>query len=175
MLNNLELIGHIGKAPEITHLPSGTKLAKFSLPLFHSYSPEGKKTEWIDVDVFGKLADIVEARKLQKGARVMVVGELHNPSFQAQDKSTRTKASLKADKVIFLDNKATTGSAPSNASGVQNQQNQQRPQNNSNQQQSNSKPQQNTQSNQQQTPKQQEQEQPSSPNMDDIENFLGSI
>ncbi|PGP12727.1 hypothetical protein COA01_33450 [Bacillus cereus] len=105
MLNELILIGRIGSQPESTETKNGTKLVTISLPLFHSYTPEGRKTEWIQCRAFGKLGNIVEMAK--KGVLVAVKGEIHNPTWEDENGNKKSRAYVVIESFRFLEKKKT--------------------------------------------------------------------
>lgn len=105
MLNEFILIGRLGNEPEIGETKNGTKMVTISLPLFHSYSTEGRKTEWVQCRAFGKLGNIVEMAK--KGVLVTVKGELHNPTWEDEDGGKRSRAYVVIDSFRFLEKKKT--------------------------------------------------------------------
>lgn len=80
-LNRVQLIGHLGRDPEIRSTQDGKKIATLSVATSESWkdrqSGERKeKTEWHRVVIFNEgLAEIVEGF-LSKGSRVMVEGQL---------------------------------------------------------------------------------------------------
>jgi len=80
MVNKVILIGRIGKDPDIKTFDNGGKMAKFSLATTEKWkdktSGETKeRTEWHNIVVNGKLADIVE-RFVQKGSQISITGEI---------------------------------------------------------------------------------------------------
>ena len=62
--NKVQLIGNLGRDPEVIEFEGGRKLAKFSLATGESYKKEnGEKvtdTQWHNVVAWGKTAEIVE-------------------------------------------------------------------------------------------------------------------
>lgn len=103
MLNEFILIGHVGSDAEVTETKNGTKVVTISLPLFHSYNSEGKKTEWIQCRAFGKRANIVELAK--KGVLVAIKGELHYPTWEGEDGKIRSRAYVSIESFRFLEKK----------------------------------------------------------------------
>ena len=88
-LNKAQLIGNIGKDPEIRVNPtSGRKVVKFSLATSKRYrdanGEQKEQTEWHNVVGFGKLAEIVEQLGIRKGTSLYVEGELTTRSWTDQ-------------------------------------------------------------------------------------------
>jgi single stranded DNA-binding protein len=55
MLNQIILIGRLGKTPELTYAQSGKEITKFSVATDDGYG-ENKQTTWHNVVCFGKTA-----------------------------------------------------------------------------------------------------------------------
>jgi len=95
MMNRLTLIGHLGDDPKLNVTPKGNKVASFPLPLYHYSSKPGDKGQWIECQVWNKLAEkVVESQKV--GKMVYVEGELHH-SYKKNEKgewSNRTFLSV---------------------------------------------------------------------------------
>jgi single-strand DNA-binding protein len=77
--NKVQLIGNLGKDPEIKTFENGKSMAKLSLATNESYlDPEGKKvteTQWHTLVAWGNLAKIIQ-KYLNKGSEVAVEGKL---------------------------------------------------------------------------------------------------
>lgn len=93
-LNKIELIGNLGKQPEIRMLDGGTKVATFTLATTDpAYTTQqGKqvatKTEWHNIVAWGGLATLAE-RYLAKGQQVYVEGKMRYRSYE--DNNTHQK------------------------------------------------------------------------------------
>lgn len=83
-LNKVFILGRVTKDPEIRALPSGAKVASFSMATNRFYTANGEKkqeTEFHNVSIFGKLADIAE-RYVQKGALLLIEGRIKTDSWE---------------------------------------------------------------------------------------------
>ncbi len=114
-VNYVELIGWLGNDPEQRYTPSGIAIANFSLGTKRpgSRQEDGSwlyETDWIDVEAFDKLAEIVSAN-LQKGSRVRVTGNLRTDSWQDRDGSPRKRIYVRAEDILFLDARGTADDA----------------------------------------------------------------
>jgi single-strand DNA-binding protein len=82
--NKVQLIGHLGKDPEIKTLEGNKKLARFSIATNDTYrNAKGelvKETQWHNVVIWGKKADVAE-KYLEKGKEVAVEGKLMTKSY----------------------------------------------------------------------------------------------
>lgn len=84
-VNKATLLGNVGKDPEIRTFDNGNKVANFSLATSEKYTKkDGEKvenTEWHNVSVFGKLADIVETW-VKKGQQLYIEGKIKTRSYE---------------------------------------------------------------------------------------------
>jgi single-strand DNA-binding protein len=87
-LNKVLLIGNVGGDPEIRSLPSGSKVANFSLATSESYNDKsGQKqtvTEWHRIELWDGLATIAE-RYIKKGDPIFVEGKIRNERWTDKD------------------------------------------------------------------------------------------
>lgn len=85
MLNKVILIGNVGKDPDIKIFDNGNKAASFSLATSETYKNKaGEKvtnTEWHNIVIYGKLADIVE-NYVKKGQLLAVEGKIKTRSYE---------------------------------------------------------------------------------------------
>jgi single-strand DNA-binding protein len=101
--NSVILGGNLTKDPEVRTTQGGTTVAEFGLAVTRP-APKGRDngTDYFTVVSFGKLAEIV-AEKKSKGDAVVVEGEVSYSSWEAQDGSKRSRTTIKADDVQFVD------------------------------------------------------------------------
>lgn len=103
--NKVQLIGNLGKDPEVVQLENGGKLAKFSLATNESYkNNKGERiteTQWHNVVAWGKLAEIVE-NYLTKGKEVAVEGKLTHRSYETKEGEKRYVTEVKCNELMML-------------------------------------------------------------------------
>jgi single-strand DNA-binding protein len=103
--NKVQLIGRLGQTPEIINLESGRKLAKFSLATNESYrNNKGEKvedTQWHNVVVWGKLAEIVE-NYVDKGKEIAVEGKLTSRSYDDKEGVKRYITEVVCNELLLL-------------------------------------------------------------------------
>jgi len=91
-LNKVQLIGNLGKDPEVKYTPQGTPVAKFTLATNERYKDkEGQwqdRTEWHNVVLWQRLAEIA-GEYLKKGGKVYIEGRLQTHSWD--DKTSGQK------------------------------------------------------------------------------------
>ena len=108
MLNKVQIIGRLGKDPELRYSQSGTPVANLSVATDESYKDrDGNKvdrTEWHRVSVFQRQAENC-ANFLAKGSLVYVEGSLTTRKWQDQQGQDRYTTEIKAERVQFLDRK----------------------------------------------------------------------
>src|SRR5258708_25520084 len=83
----ITLIGNLGAEPEVRYSQKGQPVATVSVAVNQVRSgPNGEReesTEWFRVRAMGRLVEF--AKRLSKGARVLVVGRLDVGPYQAPD------------------------------------------------------------------------------------------
>jgi single-strand DNA-binding protein len=102
-LNKAFLIGNLTRDPELKALPSGTKVASFSIATNRLYKDkDGKKqeaAEFHNIVAFAKLGELC-AQYLKKGQAVLVDGRIQTRSWETNgEKKYRTE--IIADNVQF--------------------------------------------------------------------------
>ncbi len=118
-LNKVQLIGNLGKDPELKYTPSGVAVATFSIATSESWKDqEGnqqEKTEWHNIVAWRKLAEIC-GEYLKKGKKVYLEGKLQTRNYE-KDGIKRYVTEIVADQLIMLDGGgAGKGSGGSSAS-----------------------------------------------------------
>lgn len=78
-VNKAILIGNLGKDPELRHMPNGDAVVNFSVATSDGNKQE--KTEWHNVVIYGKLAEIA-AQYLKKGSTVYLEGRIQTRKWQ---------------------------------------------------------------------------------------------
>ena len=105
-LNKCTIIGNLGRDPEIKTIPSGQKVASFSLACSEKYTKDGQKvekTEWINCKAWGKLAEIIE-KYVKKGNQIYVEGKLETQTFE-KDGVKRYKTEIVVNNMLMLGGK----------------------------------------------------------------------
>ena len=109
--NKVQLIGNLGKDPEIKNLSSGKLKAAFSLATSENYrNSQGEKvtdTQWHNVVAWGKIAEIAE-NYLQKGNKVAIEGKLVHRVYDDSEGNKKYITEVVANSVMMLDSKPKT-------------------------------------------------------------------
>lgn len=95
-MNIVILSGNLGDDPESRYSSEGMHIAQFSM----AFSSNKKKTGWIKVACFDKIADIA-VNHLHKGAKVAVTGYLDQDKW-TDNNETRTAIKLIARGIDFI-------------------------------------------------------------------------
>ncbi len=110
MYNRVILVGRLTRDPELRYLPSGTAVATFGIATSRSWTDKNtneKKEEvmFIDVTSFARSAEIVN-QYLKKGNKVLVEGRLALDRWTDQNGQNRSKHTVRADAVQFMETRA---------------------------------------------------------------------
>ena len=105
-LNLVQIIGRLGRDPELRYTHTGSPVASLNIATDESYvDRDGNKverTEWHRVLVFQRQAENC-ANYLRKGSLVYVEGSLQTRKWQDQNGQDRYTTEIKAQRVQFLD------------------------------------------------------------------------
>ena len=106
MYQQITLVGNLGNDPELWHAPSGDPVTRFSVATSWSWTGQDgqrqEKTVWFRVSVWRRQAEACN-QYLSKGQRVLVVGELDEPSVWTDDSgNARASLQVRARNVQFL-------------------------------------------------------------------------
>ncbi|MFA5834064.1 MAG: single-stranded DNA-binding protein [Bacteroidota bacterium] len=119
-LNKVQLIGNLGKDPELKYTPSGVAVATFSIATSESWKDqEGnqqEKTEWHNIVAWRKLAEIC-GEYLKKGKKVYLEGKLQTRNYE-KDGIKRYITEIVADQLIMLDGGGGAGKGNTGSSSV---------------------------------------------------------
>ena len=125
-LNKVQLIGNLGKDPEIrVNQASGKKVVSFSLATSRRYrdanGEQKEDTQWHNIVGWGKVAEVFEQLGVRKGTSLYVEGRLTNRSWTDQASGQKryvTEVALDTFQLLTPRNNSTQG----NGYGQQQQQ-----------------------------------------------------
>jgi len=104
--NKVQLIGRLGKDPEIINFENGNKMAKFSLAIDDSYKDKnGEKVErtyWHNIAITGGLVKVVEDY-VTKGKEIAVEGKLVSRSWTDKTGAKRYNTEVVCHELLMLD------------------------------------------------------------------------
>src|SRR5688572_10221516 len=104
-LNKVQIIGHLGKDPEMRYTPSGKPVTTFSVAVSRTWnSPDGERhneTEWFNVVAWGPLAETCK-NFLSKGKHVYIEGRLQTRRWDDKEGVKHTTVEVVANEMIML-------------------------------------------------------------------------
>ena len=106
--NKVQLIGNLGKIPEIKNTDSGKKLAKFSVATNEVYTnnkgEKVKETQWHNLVAWGKLAEIAE-KYLDKGSEVVIEGKIITKDYLDKDGNKKYTTEIQVNEMLLMGSK----------------------------------------------------------------------
>jgi single-strand DNA-binding protein len=122
-LSKIQIIGNLGRDPELRYTPSGRPVATFSVAVNQSSKNQQtgewvEATDWFRVSVWGDRAERA-AENLRKGTRVFVDGRFRTREYETNDGRKGLSLDVSADTVLGLDKReaaeGTFAGAPTGA------------------------------------------------------------
>jgi single-strand DNA-binding protein len=85
MLNKVQLIGRVGKDPEIRHMANGDAVANFTIATSERLKDKQtgevtERTEWHNISAFRRLAEIV-GEYVRKGSLIYIEGKIQTRKY----------------------------------------------------------------------------------------------
>ena len=110
LYNRVILVGNLSRDVELKYTPSGTAIAQFGIATNRTYKDTNtgenkQEVMFIDVKVFGRSAEVAN-QYLHKGSKALVEGRLVLEQWVDKNGYKRSKHSIVAEKVQFMDAKA---------------------------------------------------------------------
>jgi len=117
MLNKVQLIGNLGRDPELRHTQDNTAVCSFSIATAERFkNKEGEwvdNTEWHNIVAWGKLAEIC-GQYLHKGKQVYLEGKIQTRKWQDQEGGDRYTTEVKAYEMKMLGSKGDSQQSSGN-------------------------------------------------------------
>ena len=112
MYNRVILVGNLTRGVGLKYTPNGMAIAKFGLATNRSYKDNTtgelkQEVMFIDITVFGRSAEVAN-QYLKKGKKVLVEGRLVLDQWVDSSGQKRSKHSIVADKIQFMDPKESS-------------------------------------------------------------------
>jgi single-strand DNA-binding protein len=106
-LNRVQLIGHLGKDPELKELSGGKKVCEFSIAVNRRWKSSSgeyqESTEWFNVEAWERLAEIC-SEYLTKGSLVYLEGRFQTDTVESEG-GNRYYTKVVASQMQMLDRK----------------------------------------------------------------------
>ncbi len=109
MLNQAQIIGHLGRDPEVRTTQGGDTIANFSVATTERWrdrasGEQREATEWHRITAYQKLAEVC-GKFLRKGSKVFVQGKLVTRKWTDRDGVERYITEIRAQDMKMLDGK----------------------------------------------------------------------
>lgn len=107
MLNKVQLIGNLGKDPDVRTLDGGSKVCQFTLATTEKgYTLQNgtqvpDRTEWHNIVMWKGLAEVAE-KYLHKGDKIYVEGKIRTRSYEDNNKVRRYVTEIFVDNMEML-------------------------------------------------------------------------
>lgn len=110
-LNRIELIGNVGRDPEMRYTPGGAPVTQFRLAVnsFRRNQQLGQpvtETDWFTIICWNRLAEFAD-QYIRKGTKVYVSGRLRIRRFTGNNGVERTAVEVVAREILLLTPRST--------------------------------------------------------------------
>ena len=104
--NSVQLIGHLGKDPEMIKLDNGKRIARATLATNESFGEKSKGTltQWHNLVANGKLADIME-KYVEKGKEIAVEGKIIYRNWDDKEGVKHYITEIRVEELVLLGSK----------------------------------------------------------------------
>jgi single-strand DNA-binding protein len=103
--NHVQLIGHLGRNPEVKTLENGKKIASFQIACTESYNDaNGRKienTQWFSAVAWEGLAGIAE-KYMHKGKQVAISGKLNSRHWMDKEGKKHYVTEIVCSDILLL-------------------------------------------------------------------------
>ncbi len=107
-LNKVQIIGRLGRDPEMRYTPQGSAVTTFSVATGGKWTDrngtERDDTEWFRVEAWDQLAETCN-QYLTKGMQVYIEGRLKTDKWVDREGLTRYTTKVRAGQMLMLDSK----------------------------------------------------------------------
>ena len=106
MLNQVQLIGRLGRDPEVRYMPNGEAVCNFSIATSENWNDRQtgqrtERTEWHNITLYRRLAEVA-GQYLKKGALVFVQGKIQSRKYVDKNGIERTAYEIICDSMKML-------------------------------------------------------------------------
>ena len=114
-LNRVQLIGRLGRDPEVRYTSKGTPCARYSMAVDRRWTnSEGERvneTGWFNIEAWGKLGEICQ-QYLRKGRLIYLEGELRIDKWEDEKGETQWMTKIVANNMQMLERKPSEAEEP---------------------------------------------------------------
>jgi single-strand DNA-binding protein len=106
MVNSVVLVGRVGRDPEMRYFESGRVKTSFSLAV--NRPTKEKETDWFDIDIWGRQAEIA-GEYVRKGSLIGIEGRLDFNKWTDDSGNKNTKPLIRANSLRLLGSRKDSG------------------------------------------------------------------
>lgn len=108
MLNKVQIIGRVGKDPELRYSTNGDAIASFTIATSEKYKDKQtgeaiEKTEWHNISAFRRLGEVI-GEYVKKGSLIYIEGKIHTRKYE-KDGVTHYATGIIASEMKMLGSK----------------------------------------------------------------------
>lgn len=115
MLEQITLIGNVGRDPELTVTPDGTPVTKFTLAV-NKKIKGNEETHWYNCTAWRGLAETIE-KYVVKGSTLFIQGDFNTRQYTTRDGKPGLSLDVTVEKFAFAGGKSTHSSDNGETSG----------------------------------------------------------
>jgi len=107
-MNNLSMIGNLGKDPEIRYTQSGIAVVNFSIAVqrpFKNKQTNEYETDWFNCTAFKKTAELI-ADSFTKGSKIAFSGRVQNNNYTKDDGTKVYRDVILVENLTFIEPKS---------------------------------------------------------------------
>lgn len=107
-MNNVAMIGNLGKDPEIRYTQSGIAVVNFSIAVqrpFKNKQTNEYETDWFNCTAFRKTAELI-ADSFSKGSKIAFVGRVQNNNYTKDDGTKVYRDVILVENLTFIEPKS---------------------------------------------------------------------
>ncbi len=113
-LNEVTIMGNLGKKPELNFFPDGTPVLRLSIATTEKYhNKKGELEEsvtWHPVQMTGRLAEVI-AQYVDKGDKLLIKGKIKKNNYTNAQGVVHSGYIIHTDKAIMINTKNQSGIA----------------------------------------------------------------
>ncbi len=117
-VNNVNIMGHLGRDPETRYMPDGKPVTTISIATSKTFKDRNgdkqERTEWHRIVLFGRNAEIAQ-EYLKKGAMAHISGELRTRKWTDKAGVERYTTEIIGQRLTLIGGAAKSGNADSPA------------------------------------------------------------
>lgn len=105
MLNKVQIIGHLGRDPEVRYATNGDAVCNFAIATTEKWKGNDgqpkEETEWHRVTAWGRTAEVA-GEYLRKGSLVYVEGKIKTRKYKDKDGAEKFSVEIKCEQLTML-------------------------------------------------------------------------